>query len=101
MFRIHTNGKTVKLSSLQLAEALVARSINPKVSDRTQQTIPSLAEAMAKSMEAQGLLGDSTPRQLLALGIGVGYYLNTFFRKNEVKIQEQLNANERHSDGNS
>lgn len=99
MFRIHTNGKTVQMTPRQLVEALVARSINPKVADRTQQTVPVLAEAMAERMEAQGILRDSSPRALLALGIGVGYYLNTFFRKNEVEIQEQLDANERHSDG--
>ena len=99
MFRILTNGKKVQLSPHQLVEMLVARSIDPKVADRTQQTVPILAEAMAKSMESQGLLRDSTPRAILALGIGVGYYLNTFFRKNEVEIQEQLDAIERHSDG--
>lgn len=99
MFRILTNGKNVQLTPRQLVDMLVARSIDPKVADRTQQTVPVLAEAMAESMESQGLLRDSTPRAILALGIGVGYYLNTFFRKNEVEIQEQLDAIERHSDG--
>lgn len=99
MFRILTSGKNVQLTPRQLVDMLVARSIDPKVADRTQQTVPVLAEAMAESMESQGLLRDSTPRAILALGIGVGYYLNTFFRKNEVEIQEQLDAIERHSDG--
>ena len=97
MFRIKTDGKIVQLTPRQLVEILVARSIDPKVADRTQNSVPVLAEAMAKRLEAQNLLGDSTPKQLLALGIGVGYYLNTFFRKNEVEIQEQLDANERPS----
>lgn len=95
MFRIISNGKNIDLSPRQLIEMLVARSIDPKVSDRTTQSIPVLAEAMVQRLESQGLIGDSTPRQLVALGIGVGYYLNTFLRKNEVEIQEQLDANER------
>ena len=95
MFRIKAEGKTIDLSPRQLVEMLVARSIDPKVADRTTQSVPVLAESLVQRLESQGLLGDSTPRQLLALGIGVGYYLNTFFRKNEVEIQEKLDANER------
>jgi len=98
MFRVNTDGKVTQITPRQLVEMLVARSIDPKVADRTNKSVPVLAEAMVERLESQNLLGESTPKQLLALGIGVGYYLNTFFRKNDVEIQEQLDANERPSD---
>jgi hypothetical protein len=97
MFRVSTGGQTIVMSPRSLVEALVAKSISSKAADKTKTAVPILAEAMAERLESQGLLRDSTPRQLLALGIGVGYYLNTFFRKNEVEIQEQVDATERHS----
>ena len=98
MFRVKTGEKTLQLTPRQIVEALIARSISPSVSNRTKKTIPILAEAMAEQLESQGLLRDTSPRSLLALGIGVGYYLNTFFKKNEVEIQEQLDATERSSE---
>tara|TARA_Y100000034_G_scaffold106679_1_gene135564 strand:- start:435 stop:767 length:333 start_codon:yes stop_codon:yes gene_type:complete len=99
MFRVSTNNQTVDLSAKQLAEMLVAKSIGP-TAHKPQVASPLLAEAMAKQMEDRGLLREATPMTLLALGIGVGYYLNTFFRKNEVEIQEQVDAIERPSDLN-
>jgi hypothetical protein len=95
MFKVDTKDQVLLLTAKQLAQALVAKSIDPKNSERTQLTVPALAEAMAEQLESQGLLRDTTPRALLALGIGVGYYLNTFFRKNKVTIQEQVNAIQR------
>tara|TARA_Y100001938_G_C8026782_1_gene398463 strand:+ start:726 stop:1058 length:333 start_codon:yes stop_codon:yes gene_type:complete len=99
MFKVDTNGQSVILSARQVAEMLIAKSIGP-TAQKPQTAIPPLADALAKQMEEQGLLRETTPMSLLVLGIGVGYYLNTFFRKNKIKIQEQTNATERSSDLN-
>lgn len=84
------------MTAQQLANMLVAKSISPKAKKPQEAVVP-LAYAMAQSLEDKGLLKESSPVKLLALGIGVGYYLNTFFRKNEVEIEEQVDASERPS----
>lgn len=91
MFQVISKGQAVALSAQQLAEMLIAKSISEKAKRQQEAAIP-LALAIAKELEAKGLLRDTNPLKLLALGIGVGYYLNTFFRNNEVEIQEQQDA---------
>jgi hypothetical protein len=90
MFRVLTNGKITVLTPRQLAEILVAKSISPDPDAKKMQAaqVP-LAQSIAQQLEDRGLLRESNPLRLLAVGIGVGYYLNTFLRKNEVEIQEQ------------
>ena len=87
MFEIQANNQKITISVKQLAELLIAKSIDEK-SDKVNDTIPVLADALAKIMQQQNLLHTSTPLSIMSLGISIGYYLNTFFRKNKVTIQK-------------
>lgn len=98
MFRVNSKGQSVVMTARQLADLLIARSISP-TARKTQEALVPLAHAIASQLEEKGLMKETSPIKLLSLGIGVGYYLNTFFRKNEVKVEteEQKNASERPS----
>lgn len=89
MFKVTTSGQTVLMSAKQLADALVAKTISSSVPHKTKASIDALTVSMANKLESQGLLKESTPMSILALGISVGYYLNTFLRKNNVELEEQ------------
>ena len=94
MFKVLSKSGSVVLSARQVADMLVAKSIDPKAKKSQEAAVP-LASALAQELEDKGLMKETSPIKLLALGIGVGYYLNTFFRKNEVEIEEQKDASER------
>jgi hypothetical protein len=92
MFKINSSNGVITLSPKQLVEMLVARSIDSKQDPKVLASIPLVADALASNLEAQSLFKDTTPKSLLALGVSVGYYLNTFFRKNQIELTEETNA---------
>lgn len=91
MFKVTASGQTVLLSAKQLADTLVAKTISSSVPHKTKASIDAITITMVEKLEAQGLLKESTPTSILSLGISVGYYLNTFLRKNNVELEEESN----------
>ncbi len=74
------------LTPNQLTELLMEKSrLN---AGKSSVLGPILADALGSYMETTGLLRTSSPRHLLALGIGMGFYLNTFLKKNVVTLEE-------------
>ena len=83
MFKVKKGNQVINLDPEKLIELLLRKV----VVDQQPEVAPVMAVSLAKRLEAQGLTTDMSIVKALTLGIQVGYYLNTFFRKNEVSIK--------------
>ena len=84
-FRVVTPQQTVTLTPEQLVELLVAKAV--KRENKYSQSSAAVAAALVQKLEDHRRLGTLAPTELATIAIDVGYYLNTFFRSNEVEIE--------------
>lgn len=87
LFRIQTSDHAVKITAEQLAQLLVQQSIKP--TRPWASASPILADELTRMLEDQNVLRSMNLRELTTIAIDVGYYLNTFLRKNDVQLEEQ------------
>ena len=88
IFKISTAEGVVSLTAKQVADTLMQKTFSD-ANTKVEKSSAAIAEELLRSLERKELLRTMSPRQTAALGITIGYYLNTLLRKNEVEIEEQ------------
>ena len=91
MFKVSTKEGVVNLNEEQLVELLLAQALKSERANAS--ATPQLADALTKLLETQSLLRTMSLRELVTIAIDTGYYLNIFFRKNDVEIEEECKSN--------
>lgn len=86
-FVVTANKTSTEITSRQLVELLLGHSTQNL--GKAQMKSPELAEALTTMLEDRNVLRTLTPRELVTIAIDVGYYYNTFLRKNNVEIEEE------------
>lgn len=85
---IKVNNK-VQITEQQLTNMLIAELTKRTQSDDDKLWLMTRASASGtiQNLIENDLIQITTPVNLLELGIGIGYFLNTFLRKNTVDIE--------------
>lgn len=83
-FQVKTNSGKLDLTSHQLLEILLGEVIK-KI---RESEFAEIALTFSDHLQTEGNLGEITPNQLITSSFALGFYYNTFLKKNEVKVEE-------------
>ncbi len=96
LYRIKTKDQTVELSAVQIIDTLIGKTIQESRTD-----LETLGNLTTELLQAKEALSTMSAKQIMSLGLAIGFYYSRFLRLNDVTVVEESDASENSSNSSA